>query len=298
MLTPDDLTALGAAGFVRKPAVIDALELDRLRVACDRLLSDDASTHSAYPQDFKRPAPDQPVGRIEYLFEKDPAFLALAAHPKLLHAVGQLYQAEFVVTWEDLLIKAARVGFYVYHHQDSLYQSRRSPVYRFGIYLDRSHPAPVRFLPGSQRLGALSAEQISAVIAARGSEELAVPAEAGDVIIHDTMLVHSSEVHRDTTARRVIYLEYRKLAQLHEDSPWGASWIARRRELLPLAASVRASIPDSPSQATGNDETAAWTRASITPVEPSRLVSSHYRVDHEETENLAWHGLPLPASVD
>ena len=289
MLNDDDLHTLRDIGYVRKRAVIAPQELERLREACERLLDERTARESAFPQDFRRPAPDDPLGRVEYLFEKDPAFLALAAHPAVLNAVERLYAAEFAVTWEDLLIKAARVGFLVYHHQDSLFQSRRSPVYRFGIYLDRSHAAPVRFLPRSQRLGALSAAQIADVIETRGSEEEPVPAEAGDVVVHDTLLIHSSDVHRDDVARRVVYLEYRTLDQLRLDSPWGPRWIARRRELLPLAAKVRAQQFEHQSAPLGG-----IAAASLAPVDTSWHDGSNLRIDHQETENLAWHGLPLP----
>ncbi len=297
MLTSDDVRTLRDVGYLRKRSIIDPHELKLLRDVCDLLLEEPLNSRSAFAQDFKRPALDQPIGRIEYLFEKDPIFLALAAHPAILNALHRLYEAEAVVTWEDLMIKAARVGFLVYHHQDSLFQCRRSSVYRFGIYLDRSHAAPVRFIPGSHRLGALSAAQIAEVVAASGHEEQAVAAEPGDIVVHDTMLIHSSEIHRDAVARRVIYFEYRTLQQLRSDSPWGSDWIARRRKLVPLGVSLRAAIsthpfePPSPSQVSST--VAGWPAF----VRPIGLDCSTYRVEHNETENLAWHGLPLPENL-
>jgi len=273
------LARLREVGYVRLPLALDAAEAAGLREVC-RALIDAAPAGQKRAGDYLRVAADEPVARVEYLFDKHPAFLALAAHPAILEFAAIALGDDPIVTWEDLFVKQFGSTLEVPFHQDSLYQSRRSPVYRFGVYLDDSSHSPVRVLPGSHTLGALHATHIQDLVRARSAELEALCMCAGDILVHDTMLVHASSAHPDAPPRRVVYLEYRSAVQLLHDSPWDAQWMARRAPLLAAGRALRA------HHARAGNPGAAW---EAVPEQIRSLVRESLRVDHDERAHPDFH---------
>jgi len=282
------LDRLGSIGFTRLDARLEADELDVLREVCDALIAS-APSGRTRAGDFLRLTPDEPVARIEYLFDKHPAFLALAAHPAIVSFAAAALGDEPVVTWEDLFVKQYGSTLEVPFHQDSLYQSRRSPVFRFGIYLDDSSPSPLRVLPGSHTLGALHADAIQEIV--RGEPEAIeeVRMGPGEILVHDTMLIHASIAHPDAPPRRVVYLEYRTRAQLAQDSPWDAQWVERRARLLPAGRALRARSSELLRARNG------WSEA---PEPIRRAIADSLRVDHDEQARPDFHlsGVACPSN--
>jgi len=276
------LARLREVGYVRLPLTLDAAEAAGLRQVCEALI-DAAPTGHKRAGDYLRVAADEPVARVEYLFDKHPAFLALAAHPAILAFAAIALGDDPIVTWEDLFVKQFGSTLEVPFHQDSLYQSRRSPVYRFGVYLDDSSPSPVRVLPGSHTLGALHATRIEDLVRARSAAIEALCMRAGDILVHDTMLVHASAAHPDAPPRRVVYLEYRSAAQVLHDSPWDAQWMARRAPLLVAGRALRA------HHARTGEPGAAW---DALPEQIRSRVRDSLRVDHDERAHPDFHLSP------
>mgnify|MGYP001200801536 CR=1 FL=1 len=273
------LERLASIGYIRLDQRLGPDELEALRGVCDTLL---ASAPPGFKRvgDFLRLTPEEPVARVEYLFDKHPAFLALAAHPSIVACATAVLGDEPVVTWEDLFVKQYGSTLEVPFHQDSLYQSRRSPVVRFGIYLDDSSPSPLRVLPGSHTLGALHADAIQEIVRARPDAIEEVSMGPGGILVHDTMLIHASVAHPDAPPRRVVYLEYRTRAQLAHDSPWDAQWIERRSRLLPAGRALRAQFPEIGRMAEG------W---SDVPDSIRSAVQDSLRVDHDEQARPDFH---------
>jgi len=273
------LERLASIGYARLDERLGPDELQALRSVCDALLAS-APPGLKRVGDFLRLTPEEPVARIEYLFDKHPAFLALAAHPSIVDFATAVLGDEPVVTWEDLFVKQYGSTLEVPFHQDSLYQSRRSPVVRFGIYLDDSSPSPLRVLPGSHTLGALHADTIQEIVRGKPEAIEAVPMGPGDILVHDTMLIHASVAHPDAPPRRVVYLEYRTRAQLANDSPWDAQWIERRSRLLPAGCALRAQCPQIGRMAGG------W---SDVPDSIRSAVQDSLRVEHDEQVRPDFH---------
>lgn len=273
------LARLRDVGYVRLPLGLDMSEAGSLRQVC-RALIDAAPAGQKRAGDYLRVAEGEPVARVEYLFDKHPAFLALAAYPAILEFAAIALGDDPIVTWEDLFVKQFGSTLEVPFHQDSLYQSRRSPVYRFGVYLDDSSPSPVRVLPGSHTLGALHATHIQDIVRERSDALESLSMRAGDILVHDTMLIHASAAHPDAPPRRVVYLEYRTAAQLLHDSPWDAQWTARRSPLLEAGRALRAHY------ARSGDIGGAWESV------PERIrarVRDSLRVDHDERAHPDFH---------
>ncbi|MEU2251000.1 phytanoyl-CoA dioxygenase family protein [Streptomyces sp. NPDC019224] len=142
---------------------------------------------------------------------------------------------DFVPTYESLVFKGAGDGAPVPWHQDAVHP-RRHRIFNVGVYLDdsRSGEGALRVLPGSQRRAA----DICAIERDTGWEPegfVEVELAAGDVLVHDTMLVHGSPAVRGNRLRRTIYLEFRPARQIIEEGPWDRAWIDARMRLIPLA---------------------------------------------------------------
>jgi phytanoyl-CoA hydroxylase len=67
-----------------------------------------------------------------------------------------------------------------------------------------------------------------------------VELEAGDVLVHDDMVVHGSPPASGNALRRTIYLEFRPAQSIVEDGPWTPEWMDARLRLIPLALAERA----------------------------------------------------------
>ncbi|MES4792829.1 MAG: hypothetical protein C4321_07405, partial [Chloroflexota bacterium] len=98
-------------------------------------------------------------------------------------------------------------------------------------------------VPGSQLW---PQERIQEVLANPSFEkEGMVPAEMepGDILLHDIMVLHGSDVNRAPSLRRVIYYEFRNAWQILSEGPWDREWITQRLRMLQQAVHERAVHP-------------------------------------------------------
>lgn len=238
-------------GFLHIPGAISPEELALLRRAADALIENRDTLPPEQQHDFKYGAlvgdgigEGDVLCRLEYTLDKSPHFLALAANPLVLQFATAIHGEQVVLTWEDMIIKTPFAGFGVPFHQDLLYQSTRSIVFSMGIYLDDSGADPLTCIPGTQRLGPLSEEEIAGLAAERRAEHVEVPVRAGDCLVHNVLVIHGSPENRSDATRRVIYLEFRTADQVRDDSPWDEEWLQQRLQLLPAAVAARRSMPE------------------------------------------------------
>lgn len=246
MLSEQQIASFRQNGFLHIPNAINPRELDGIRQWVDSVIADPQGQPEHIKQDLKYGAiigegvgQGEKLCRIEYTFHKDPRFLALLAHPQILNVASSLHPAPVVVTWEDMVIKTPHSGFAVAWHQDLLYQSTKEPVFSIGIYLDDSDDDPLQFIPGTQVLGPLSDAQRTALVQERKSEIVKRPAHAGDLLIHNVLMVHGSEPNDSSRYRRALYFEFRTVSQVRNDSPWDEAWLQKRLQLVPHAIKLR-----------------------------------------------------------
>ena len=83
--------------------------------------------------------------------------------------------------------------------------------------------APLLIAPGSHRLGKIEEARLSSVVEQCG--EFACLAEAGDVWLYSTPIVHASKASTNRSRRRVLQLDYASF-----DLPSGLEW--RQLQLL------------------------------------------------------------------
>lgn len=243
--TDEEVAQFHARGYLRIPELVGPKEIARLRAATAGLIGAIDALPARWRDDFKYGAllgdqiPGGVLCRLEYTLEKHPQFMKALGHPGILATAAALKRAPLVLTWEDMVLKLAGGPVTVPWHQDTLWQSLRAPVFSMGIYLDDSHDDPLRILPGTQVAGPLEEDQIPAFVAGREKDIVEIPAKAGDVIVHNVLAVHGSELNRGRQDRRVLYFEFRSLDQVENDSPWNRRWLERRLPYVPAAVKLR-----------------------------------------------------------
>lgn len=185
--------------------------------------------------------------RVDYLHNKlNPDSLVLLGSPEVLGVAESLNGPNFVPTYESMVFKMPGDGEIIPWHQDA-WSERQHRTWNYDLYLDhsRKEAGALRVLPRSQR------QKHDACKAAEtyGWEHpdiITVEMEPGDVLIHDTMVLHGSPATAGGDLRRTIYYEFRSAEQILAEGPWGPEWIDQRLRLIPLALERHAeAYPDS-----------------------------------------------------
>jgi hypothetical protein len=96
----------------------------------------------------------------------------------------------------------------------------------------------------------------------------------GDVLVHDTMIVHGSPATQGNALRRTIYYEFRPAEQILSEGPWDAGWVDTRLRLVPLGLRAYAERPD-------KAEEYRWQIADDLRPEPVGDAEAELRVVHE-----------------
>ena len=188
---------------------------------------------------------DRPLGtvmwRVDYIHGKgEPASLELLGSRAVLGIAESLAGPDFVPTYESMVMKSAGDGAPVPWHQDAVH-ARRHRLFNVDVYLDDSRrgAGALHVIPGSQ----VQRTDACALAETYGWElpgAIEVELEAGDVLVHDDMIVHGSPPASGNALRRTIYFEFRAAQSILEDGPWTPEWMDARLRLVPLALAERA----------------------------------------------------------
>lgn len=221
MSSQPDFAQFREDGYQLLPGLLPEGTLIRLREFFDRQLEPLAMMNKALR--------DTPDGKVvtnigSLLSWGDTAPLELYALPELMNVVSAICGPDFLPVQEFSVIKHAGDDNSILWHQDMVHD-RSGPAMAIGIYLDDApaNEGALRYVPGSQ----FSSDPICTLARQPAVE---VPAKAGDVLIHDMMVAHSSEPKEQGALRRVIYLEMlsSELALKYYDK----AFIERRKRLL------------------------------------------------------------------
>ncbi len=187
--------------------------------------------------------------RVDYVHSKGSAVsLQLLGSPHILGIAESLAGPNFVPTYESLVFKAEGDGAPIEWHQDAVHP-RNHRIFNIDIYLDDSlaGQGALRVVPGSQRgpadICALTERDPWDLPGA-----IEVELRPGDVLVHDTMIVHGSPATRGNALRRTIYYEFRPAEQILGEGPWDAGWVDTRLRLVPLGLQAYADRADAAEQ--------------------------------------------------
>lgn len=221
---------LDTDGFCHVPDLLPQPVIERLRDFFEPLLIADT-----VPRKALRTAPGgKVVTNVGDLFAwGDPAPLELLALPEVMQIATAICGENVFVAQEFAVIKHRGDGNPVLWHQDMVYR-RTAPCFTMGIYLDNADAGDgaLRYVPGSH----LRDEPICDLAALPAVE---VPARAGDAIVHDMMVAHSSEPMEGNAIRRVIYLEFMSAELAIGEEIYPRDVIDNRRRLLFAARRYR-----------------------------------------------------------
>jgi hypothetical protein len=178
------------------------------------------------------------IGRINNIFSfPKPEFLLLLGCPQLFEAAESLCGKNPLPIYESVMIHHLESHSYTAMHQDMIHD-RASRIATFGIYLDDATPGDgsVRVIPGShvQRHDLNKFEELRRNNNWKFHE---LEAKAGDLLIHDVMIIHDAPRLAKRTTRRTVYFEFRSLEHLLNNPTFSEAWIERCQETTRIARS-------------------------------------------------------------
>lgn len=161
--------------------------------------------------------------------------LACLGSPAIRGWAGALVE-DPIVTQVDLVLRCRGDGHVIAWHQDAVYPRTHRHA-ALGLALDdtREGDGDLLLLPGSQGcVQDLCALEDAHGFAPPGLRRVAP--RAGDLVIHDAMLVHGSLPLTDLAQRRTLYVYVDSAARILATEPASAPWMAWRQSLWGAAA--------------------------------------------------------------
>lgn len=240
LLTPEQVAQFDRDGYLVLRQRIDPALLARVRTASERWMADGVGQEPGSDWLFAERLGGPTMWRVDYIHSKgEPASLELLGSRAVLGIAESLAGPDFVPTYESMVLKAAGDGAPVPWHQDAVH-ARRHRLFNVDIYLDasRSGAGALHVIPGSQKQRT-DACALAETYGWQLPGALEVELEAGDVLVHDDMVVHGSPPATGNALRRTIYFEFRPAQSILDDGPWSPEWMDARLRLVPLALAER-----------------------------------------------------------
>ena len=227
-LSPKQQHALDEVGFVNLGQVLDDEHLEIIRHEYDILVRPEKQT-LGNEVDGKFPY------RAMLNFRSDP-LRKILTHPDLVGLAIDRLGPDIRFWWDQGINKSPGSGSHIDWHQDNGYQRGQVPEYlTFWLALDDSdlNNGGLLVIPGSHRHGQQSHElrDVHWVIPeVEASGAIALNAQAGDLLIFSSLLVHKTVGNHSTDReRRAWVIQYAKAdatnaedGTTYEDRPWVA----------------------------------------------------------------------------
>lgn len=168
----------------------------------------------------------------DLLFENPQLIVDLLACPTMMAISEQLCGQGCVPMQLDLVYKYPHPHPHIAWHHGAPHP-RNYPYLNIGVYLDDANldDGCLRYLPNSQH----SILDIHSLATEHGWDIPGVvqqPAKAGDILVQDMMILHSSEPKRSAGPRRTIYIELRPMDGIAESGKQSAEWTELRRQWM------------------------------------------------------------------
>ncbi len=185
---------------------------------------------------------------LHYLHSNPNGFsLKLLAHPFLWDAMNRLSGPNWIPIWESLVFKLPGRGSSVPWHRDDFSGASRHRTFNIDFYFDPSFQenSCVWVLPGSHKWEEGKAREWMERGAADFNLPGSVPAvmEPGDVLFHNTRVLHGSTVNRHPSLRRVVYFDSRSTTWNEETGSFEPEVLRKRCLLYQYALRLRKSEP-------------------------------------------------------
>ena len=162
------------------------------------------------------------------------ASLELLATPAMLSIAVKLCGIGAVPLQMDILFKQQHPHPVVNWHQGAPHK-RNYPYLNIGVYLDDAPEGDgcLRYVPGSQH-ELLDIQTLSARHGWDIPGTVEQPAQTGDILIQDMMILHGSQPKRSAGARRTIYIELRPYEGILDCARQSPLWADLRKQWMAL----------------------------------------------------------------
>lgn len=241
MWTEAEARQFGEQGYLRLGQVMTGPQLTALRQRLDDLTLGDRRNdriwfqlEPAYcermglPSGYAYHGPSPHYRKLMYL-DADPLFREYFTHPRFCALLRQLIGPEVTISRAFALLKPAHDGSPIRWHQDAGpgHPAPPGPFYTIWTALDDAAEAngALRVLPGTHRLGFVDRagpdgrREIEAEVEARRGREVVLDVRAGEAILLDNYLLHSSGPNPTPHRRRAVTLCYKHAHTPMEDRP-------------------------------------------------------------------------------
>lgn len=161
------------------------------------------------------------------------SLLNLLMHNKVI--VNSLCSPDAVLTGDMVIFKRLSCAQEIPWHQDIVECNADNSIITLGIYLDDSPVGEgnVQFVPGTHT------EKQDVCQIAHGNNQpegvIEFDVKAGDIVVHNPMVLHRSGTMVEQHRRRTLYLEFRSQSNIQSHADWPSQFLAARQQLMSLA---------------------------------------------------------------
>ncbi len=228
LLTTEQKNQFQNLGFLKIPNSVNAATLEQLRTSVDFYSnSTPANDNIALVTGINQ---QEYVVGIQHLCKiPETPFLALLGSPLVLSIAQQICGNDFFPIQEFAVIKTLGDNSMVEWHQDVV-NKLKGHTFMMGIYLDEANDAN-----GALRVISASHKSELPICELKKLPYETIEMQAGDILIHDLMLAHSSGMLTQFAKRRVIYFEFMSSNQAKNEQIYTNEMIEKRTALIPLA---------------------------------------------------------------
>lgn len=236
--TPQQQQDVLGQGYTALRDAIPTELLNRLRVMADRLEAKAMEDHKNGTLQHAAVVSD-PVGdrlmRYDDLVKEDPeTVLDLLACPAMMAVFREMCGKNAVPIQVDMLYKQQHPHPPVIWHQGAQHP-RDYPYLNVGVYLDEagSGDGCLQYVDDTQH----EMQDIQGLSEKYGWDlpgVVELPARAGDILVQDMMVLHSSKPKRTPGCRRTVYIEIRPVESIIESNAQSPEWAEYRRRLMGL----------------------------------------------------------------
>ncbi|MEC4088893.1 phytanoyl-CoA dioxygenase family protein [Pseudoalteromonas rubra] len=224
-------------GFVRFEQALSQDLLARLRDLSVRLEDSakaDLAKGALRNQYFLSTESDEPkLFRYNDLLFDDPELvLELLASPTMMAICEKMVGLGCVPMQLDLVYKYPHPHPHIAWHHGAPHP-RNYPYLNVGVYLDDADvdDGCLRYVPDTQH-EVLDIYELSSQHGWDIPGVVQQPAKAGDILVQDMMILHSSEPKRSEGPRRTIYIELRPIEGIAESAMQTAQWAELRKQWM------------------------------------------------------------------
>ena len=236
-LSKEQIDTFNQSGYLHIPNAINAALLQYLQQESDLLLKQiyqQLKSGTIHPDHaFTCRLFQSYLNRINnFHLHASPKTLALLGHHLIQDIANKLCHQEHIVSVDMMIIKNLGDELTIPWHQDITFNQNKDKIIAVGVYLEPSKldDAPLTLIRDSHSKVHKNIEQYAKL---NQNKRVSICAKAGDIIVHNPMLVHSSNPINQQSIRRTIYYEFRSLS--HVRHSWSDNNI-RKRQLLEYQA--------------------------------------------------------------